>query len=301
MIIIDVPFSAKQAENLKETKEQILKELETIEKFGADETQYFVDRNELEESSTVVEIKNLFNSIIDNFFTDLLDDSEVTWRDHLGERLYQTGGESHGDSPTEAYGDFENFLELPKQLLKLTGAKEHTSAFVEEYKKGLSLIAGTEQDGSNCHGDEEECVVCTDKCPDQIRKELLALPTEKSEGPERQTFMDFDTGKLMVEVPENYVLLLVSYRSGGGHGDADATEEGLRAIIEAKENSEPEETDDHCPTCTCNRSTKFKVEMLRSIDGVAAEDLLRDNELELEEKPKQTALDSMLDKADMPQ
>jgi hypothetical protein len=66
MIIIDVPFSAKQAENLKETKEQILKELETIEKFGADETQYFVDRNELEESSTVVEIKNLFNSIIDN-------------------------------------------------------------------------------------------------------------------------------------------------------------------------------------------------------------------------------------------
>jgi hypothetical protein len=66
MIIIDVPFSAKQAENLKETKEQILKELEATTKFGADETQYFVDRNELEDFSTVVEIKNLFNSIIDN-------------------------------------------------------------------------------------------------------------------------------------------------------------------------------------------------------------------------------------------
>jgi hypothetical protein len=60
--------------------------------------------------------------------------------------------------------------------------------------------------------------------------------------------------------------LIVSYESAGGMGEHDAIEEGLRNLIETKENPNWEESDAHCSTCQCWRNgTPFKVEKMEVI------------------------------------
>lgn len=48
---------------------------------------------------------------------------DVSRIEHKGEVLFITGGMSYGDSPTDSYIDFENFLDLPDNILKAGGIK----------------------------------------------------------------------------------------------------------------------------------------------------------------------------------
>ena len=57
-------------------------------------------------------MKSFFHDIIIETFESFNENSDVTWINHKGDRIYMSGGMSWGDSPTETYNTYRKFYYL---------------------------------------------------------------------------------------------------------------------------------------------------------------------------------------------
>ena len=99
------------------------------------------DRGMLEEEHALKEYKEFLRDLITAFFT-MLHYRDVTVLHMGGFKMYATGGNSWGDSPTESYDTFYMMELLPESLLSLgeIGWPPSTfDQFLKEYDEQLPI------------------------------------------------------------------------------------------------------------------------------------------------------------------
>jgi hypothetical protein len=117
-------FCLDENADMDKTKEKLLKAVDdvTIKEDREELINYYDVAYGQDMEENVEKIREEFKTIINELFSGI----QRGWRDissirHKGDELWITGGMSWGDSPTESYGYFTKFTNLPQKVLKAGG------------------------------------------------------------------------------------------------------------------------------------------------------------------------------------